>query len=118
MSFDELRQVRVEKLENLKKAGINPFPAKVEFSATEIAIVKKDFSKHLKSKKGTAITGRIMGKSEHGNASFLYKRKRADHRSQRMADPRESIAPATGKVARPPGRRGTLQEALFGFADE
>ena len=71
MSFDELRQVRVEKLENLKKAGINPFPAKVEFSATEIAIVKKDFSKHLKSKKGTAITGRIMAKREHGNAIFL-----------------------------------------------
>ena len=70
MAFEELRKVRLEKLENLKKAGIDPFPAKVEFPVADISVLKKDFKKQLKNKKGAAIAGRITAKREHGNAIF------------------------------------------------
>ncbi|OGF70442.1 lysine--tRNA ligase [Candidatus Giovannonibacteria bacterium RIFCSPLOWO2_02_FULL_45_14] len=70
MSLEELRSVRVAKLEKLKKAGINPFPAKVDFPIFEISKIKKDFKKNLR-KKGVGIAGRIMAKREHGGSAFL-----------------------------------------------
>lgn len=70
MSLEELRSVRVGKLENLKKAGINAFPAKIDFSIFEILKIKKDFKKNLR-KKGIGIAGRIMAKREHGGSAFL-----------------------------------------------
>src|SRR3989338_1442007 len=69
MSLEELRKVRIAKLESLKKAGIDPFPAKIDFSILEISKIKKDFKKNLR-KKGIGIAGRIMAKREHGGSAF------------------------------------------------
>src|SRR3989344_181078 len=70
MSLEELRSVRVAKLESLKKAGIDAFPLKINFPILEISKIKKDFKKNLR-KKGIGVAGRIMAKREHGGSAFL-----------------------------------------------
>src|SRR3989338_10957377 len=70
MSLEELRSVRVAKLESLKKAGIDAFPLKINFPILEISKIKKDFKKNLR-KKGIGVAGRIMAKREHGGPAFL-----------------------------------------------
>ncbi len=59
MSLDDVRQVRLNKLKNLKKAGLNPFSAKVPRDLT-IAELKKDFTSLQDSKKEISIAGRMM----------------------------------------------------------
>lgn len=71
MPFDELRKVRIGKLKNLADAGIDAYPAKLEYQVADIASIKKNFKAELKNKKGTGIAGRIMGKREHGGSVFL-----------------------------------------------
>src|SRR3989344_3258651 len=46
MSLEELRSVRVAKLESLKKAGIDAFPLKINFPILEISKIKKGFKKN------------------------------------------------------------------------
>lgn len=70
MPLEDLRRVRVEKLEGLKKAGLDPFPASVAFPIMAIAKLKRDFKKNVR-KKGIGIAGRLMAKREHGGSSFL-----------------------------------------------
>ncbi|MBI2024068.1 lysine--tRNA ligase [Candidatus Giovannonibacteria bacterium] len=70
MSLEELRNIRIEKLRNLEKDGINAYPAKVEFSSLEISKVKKNFKKFLR-KKDISVRGRIIAKREHGGSIFL-----------------------------------------------
>lgn len=62
--IENLRQVRIEKLEKIKKLGINPYPSKFE-GREEIGKVRE---KELGAK--ARIAGRIMGWREHGKISF------------------------------------------------
>ena len=71
MSLEDLRKIREEKLDLLKKAGVNPYPAKSSFPLSEVAAVKKNFGKHRRSKRPLAVAGRVMAKRAHGNAAFL-----------------------------------------------
>ncbi|HBT81241.1 lysine--tRNA ligase [Candidatus Giovannonibacteria bacterium RIFCSPLOWO2_01_FULL_48_47] len=70
MAFEELRKVRLEKLERLKKAGLNVFPEKAAFPLSEIAGIKKDFRRYARSKKSPGAGGRILAKREHGGSIF------------------------------------------------
>ena len=59
-----MRTIRLLKLENIKKAGVNPYPAKFE--------KKNDISQAKKSQgKDVTIAGRIVGLRPHGKLTFI-----------------------------------------------
>ncbi len=64
-TLQQLREVRIEKLNKLRAVGINPYPSKTpEFIATAEAKLKKPDEK-------VAIVGRIMAMRGHGKIYFL-----------------------------------------------
>ncbi|MFQ5952490.1 MAG: lysine--tRNA ligase [Candidatus Omnitrophota bacterium] len=63
---NELIEQRYKNLEDLKKAGINPF-GECFPDVQSIADVKNDFSEGKKSR----VAGRIMAKREHGKSVFM-----------------------------------------------
>ncbi len=62
--LDELRRIRLEKLEKLKKLGVNPFPGKVERKQT-IAQVRQS-----KLGTGAQTVGRLCAWRSHGGLIF------------------------------------------------
>ena len=70
MALDDIRQGRVEKLEKLKKAGIDPYPAK-SWRSHEIGQVLSEFENLSADKRSVVVVGRIMAKREHGGSIFL-----------------------------------------------
>ncbi|MEK9185720.1 MAG: lysine--tRNA ligase, partial [Patescibacteria group bacterium] len=58
-SLEEIRNSRLNKLQKLKGAGINPYPAKVPRDF-DIVLLKKSFTEFEKNKKEISIAGRIM----------------------------------------------------------
>jgi lysyl-tRNA synthetase class 2 len=62
--LEEIRKVRKQKVEELEKAGVNPYPSKVPGDPTDI---KKARSSHGKR---VEIAGRIWGWRAHGNSVF------------------------------------------------
>ena len=66
---EQLYKDRLSKLENLKKAGIDPFPAKGQRTHT-VAEVLEGFAKLSKSKKDIILTGRIKALRAHGGLIF------------------------------------------------
>ena len=62
----EQEKIRREKLEELKKHGINPYPAEL-FPVDSISI---DLIKDYKENSNVIIAGRIMSRRIQGNASF------------------------------------------------
>jgi lysyl-tRNA synthetase class 2 len=63
------RSDRLKKLEELKKAGINPYPAEVKRDF-EINKVLADFDTLAEKQKEFYIVGRLRSKREHGNLAF------------------------------------------------
>lgn len=55
---------KLQKLEELRKLGINPYPSKVKFSRETISVAVK------KEGKETSIAGRILSLRGHGNVIF------------------------------------------------
>jgi lysyl-tRNA synthetase class 2 len=68
-SIEELRSVRMEKLQKLQTAGMNPFPASVPRDMT-LAELKKDFEKLEASGAPISVVGRIM--SIRGQGSIMF----------------------------------------------
>ncbi|HOK35327.1 MAG TPA: lysine--tRNA ligase [Candidatus Pacearchaeota archaeon] len=68
-TLEEIRKQREEKLKNLRKAGINPYPQKA-ISRLPINEVLLNFEK-LKGKELTLV-GRIKSIREHGGSTFLH----------------------------------------------
>lgn len=66
-----IRENRLKKLESLRGARINPYPAVPTFPISEIPEIKKNFKKYADSKKNVGLAGRIMAKREHGGSLFL-----------------------------------------------
>ena len=69
-SLEELRSTRLHKLDLLKKAGMNPYPAKVPRDFC-LADAKKDFKDHEASQKPVSLCGRIMAIRGQGAILFL-----------------------------------------------
>ena len=69
-SIDELRAARLAKLELLKKAGMDPYPAKVprDFCLKD---AKENFTEYEKSQKPVNLAGRIMAIRGQGAILFL-----------------------------------------------
>jgi lysyl-tRNA synthetase class 2 len=69
-SIEELRTIRLQKIELLKKAGMDPYPAKVPCSFC-IEDAKARFSDYEKSKKEISLAGRIMAIRGQGAILFI-----------------------------------------------
>ncbi|TES95507.1 lysine--tRNA ligase [Patescibacteria group bacterium] len=65
----ELRKVRLEKLSELKKAGVNPYPSKVKRTYTSKQ-AEEFFDELVKKKKVITLAGRLMSLREHGGLTF------------------------------------------------
>ncbi len=69
-TLEELRKIRLKKLEKIKKALIFPYPQKVKRTHTILQVLK-NFSKLKKSKKEIFLVGRIRAMRIHGGATFF-----------------------------------------------
>lgn len=63
------REERLKKLNELRSAGINPYPAKAQRDY-EIGAVLANFDALEKEQKAINIVGRVRAKREHGNLCF------------------------------------------------
>lgn len=63
------REERLKKLNELREAGINPYPAQVKRDQ-EIAQVLVNFESLVKEEKEFYVVGRLRSKREHGNLAF------------------------------------------------
>ena len=66
LQVTEQEKIRREKLEELKKLGINPYPAEL-FPVNSFS---SELIKNFDDKKQVIIAGRIMSRRIQGNASF------------------------------------------------
>ncbi len=69
-SLEELKAIRLQKLELLKKAGINPFPSKVPRTFC-LADAKNNFAEYEKENKEVSLAGRIMAIRGQGAILFI-----------------------------------------------
>ena len=69
--IDELRKIRLKKLEAIKKAGISVYPEKTK-RTHKIAEALKDFNTLSRLKKEIILAGRIKSLREHGGSTFLH----------------------------------------------
>lgn len=68
-SIDEIKQNRLEKLENIRKAGIEPYPDKAERTvACQKAI--DDFDNLAKKNEKVFLAGRLRSMRQHGGSAF------------------------------------------------
>lgn len=66
---EELIKARKNKLENLKKKGINPYPSRAMRTHT-VSEALLEFNKLSSSKKKIFLTGRLTAERSHGKAAF------------------------------------------------
>src|SRR3989344_829701 len=67
--IEELRQVRIQKLEALKKEGIDPYPAQAKRTHTIVAALE-GFERLSDSKEHVTLSGRIRSIRTHGKLTF------------------------------------------------
>lgn len=68
--LDEIRAERLAKLEILRAAGIDPYPAR-SFRTNEIAEACNHFDAWKEEQRILTLAGRIMSLRDHGNSVFL-----------------------------------------------
>ncbi len=66
MALDQLKKERIKKLNNIKKLGIDPFPAKADSKQSRMAI---DDARGKMGKK-VSVSGRLRSLRPHGKISF------------------------------------------------
>ncbi len=69
--IDEIRKVRIKKLEAIKSAGFLVYPEEVKRTHS-IEEALENFNKISKSKKEVILAGRIRSQRGHGGATFLH----------------------------------------------
>ncbi len=69
-TIDELRKIRLKKLETFKKAGISVYPEKTK-RTHKIAEALEDFTDLSRLKKELILVGRIKSLRGHGGATFF-----------------------------------------------
>lgn len=70
-TIDELRKIRLKKLEAIKKAGILAYPEKTK-RTHKVEEALKDFTNLEKIKREIILVGRIKSLRVHGGATFLH----------------------------------------------
>jgi lysyl-tRNA synthetase class 2 len=69
-TIDELKKIRLHKLEAIKKARINPYPEKTK-RTHKIGDVLCDFDSLAKAEKEVILVGRIKSLRQHGGSTFF-----------------------------------------------
>ena len=69
MALEEIRKARLKKLENIRKAGIDPYPAE-SLRSHKISEALENFEDLSKSGKKITLVGRLMSLREHGGSTF------------------------------------------------
>jgi len=70
-NLEKIKKIRLKKLKNLKKAGINPYPGEVLRTHTNQEVLD-DFNKLSQTKKKITLVGRIRSIREHGGSTFCH----------------------------------------------
>ena len=70
MSLEEIRKNKIEKLELLRKAGVNPYPEK-SWRTHQINQALEKFDQFSGDKDRLVLAGRVMAYREHGASCFL-----------------------------------------------
>src|SRR3989344_3071365 len=70
MSLEEIRQIRLHKIELLRKNGMDPYPSRT-MRTHAIQDARADFSSLETSRKTITIAGRIRAIRSHGGSTFL-----------------------------------------------
>ena len=70
MPLDDIKQSRLDKLEKIKRAGIDPYPAK-SWRSHRVSQVSENFDKYSQDKERLVLVGRVMAMREHGGSVFL-----------------------------------------------
>ncbi|HEY4506824.1 MAG TPA: lysine--tRNA ligase [Candidatus Paceibacterota bacterium] len=70
MSLEDIRKARLEKLNKLRKTGVDPYPAQSSRTHS-IEQALSNFDKLVKDKTELVLAGRIMAKREQGGLAFL-----------------------------------------------
>jgi len=70
-TIDELRKIRLKKLEAIKSAGLSSYPEKTK-RTHNVAEALADFASLEKAKKEVILAGRIMSLRGHGGSTFLH----------------------------------------------
>ncbi|MDP2664212.1 MAG: OB-fold nucleic acid binding domain-containing protein, partial [bacterium] len=68
-TIDELRKIRLRKLETIRKALVNPYPEKTR-RTHKIEEVLKSFGSLSRQKKEVVLAGRTMSQRGHGGSTF------------------------------------------------
>ncbi|MEA3295582.1 MAG: lysine--tRNA ligase [Patescibacteria group bacterium] len=69
-TIDEIKKIRIQKKENIEKAGFSAYPAKVNRTHC-IKEVLENFDKLAEPAQNIVLVGRIRSLREHGGSSFL-----------------------------------------------
>jgi len=69
MPLKDIRGSRLKKLANLKKAGVDSYPAE-SFRSHKISEILENFDNFLKESGKPTLAGRLMSLREHGGATF------------------------------------------------
>ncbi len=70
MALDEIRQIKLNKLKVLRKAGVDPYPATTKRSVS-VGEAIAQFDSLAESKKEITLAGRIMAQRGHGGLVFF-----------------------------------------------
>lgn len=70
MPIGNIRKARLKKLDNIKKAGIDPYPVRAKRTHT-VEEVLADFERLSRVKTKLSLVGRIRSIREHGGSTFL-----------------------------------------------
>src|SRR5436190_24111036 len=70
MPLDDIRQARLEKLEKLRQAGIDPYPAK-SWRTHAIKQALEGFDEFVANKDHLVLVGRVMAMRGHGAITFM-----------------------------------------------
>ena len=70
MALDEIRKTKIEKVKELRKAGIDPYPAS-SARTHSISEALEKFEDLASSQEDIVLAGRILAKREHGGSMFF-----------------------------------------------
>ncbi|MDP3697917.1 MAG: lysine--tRNA ligase [Candidatus Taylorbacteria bacterium] len=70
MALDEIRNTKIEKVEKLRKVGIDPYPAS-SGRTHKVSEAVENFDKIAEERKEVVLAGRVMARREHGGSIFF-----------------------------------------------
>ena len=68
---EEIRQLRVKKLEALSRYNKAAYPARSSFVLMLIETLNQEFGKRMRARRQVGMAGRIMARREHGRSMFV-----------------------------------------------